>query len=79
MSDDNVVRLDEVVEKPLSDDIIDGMHEDTEDQENYLLFLFDVNPMQVNLITRMLKTLKVEAMWTTEEAMEKLEKENHEE
>lgn len=75
MTSDKEVGLDEIVEKPLSDDIIDGMNADTEDQDNYLLFLFDVNPMQVNLITRVLKTLKVDAMWTTEENLEELEKE----
>lgn len=57
--------LDEVMEKPLSDAIIQQMNDDTEDRKDAALMLSGINPMQANLLERLLTTMQIEFVWVT--------------
>ena len=62
--------LDDVMSKPLSDNIIDGMAADDTERKNVLVIMYDMSAMQANLVGRMLKTLKVESDFIDMDALE---------
>lgn len=76
MSDKDEVTFEELAEKPLSEDIIDQMADDDADRQDVIMMLQNVNPMQAQLVGRMLKTLKVTYIVVTEEMLEEMEAEN---
>ena len=61
----NETPLDEVMEKPLSDDIIQQMNSDEDNKKSAALMLSNINPMQANLLERLLKTMQIEYVWVT--------------
>ena len=61
----NETPLDEVMEKPLSDDIIQQMNSDEGNKKSAALMLSNINPMQANLLERLLKTMQIEYVWVT--------------
>lgn len=67
--------LSEVMEKPLSENIIDQMASSEEEAKDVLLMLQSVNPMQAQLINRMLTTLKVTHYVITDEILAEMEDE----
>lgn len=76
MSDKDEVTFEELAEKPLSEDIIDQMADDDADRQDVIMMLQNVNPMQAQLVGRMLKTLKVTYIVVTEEMLDEMEAEN---
>lgn len=76
MSDKDEVTFEELAEKPLSEDIIDQMADDDADRQDVIMVLQNVNPMQAQLVGRMLKTLKVTYIVVTEEMLDEMEAEN---
>lgn len=76
MSDKDEVTFEELAEKPLSEDIIDQMADDDADRQDVIMVLQNVNPMQAQLVGRMLKTLKVTYLVVTEEMLDEMEAEN---
>lgn len=54
MSDKDEVTFEELAEKPLSEDIIDQMADDDADRQDVIMMLQNVNPMQAQLVGRML-------------------------
>lgn len=77
--DKDEVTFEELAEKPLSEDIIDQMAEDNDAREDILMVLQSVNPMQAQLIGRMLTTLKVEHLVVTEEMLNEMTGDNERE
>ena len=61
----NETPLDEVMEKPLSDDIIQQMNSDEDSKKSAALMLSNINPMQANLLERLLKTMQIDYVWVT--------------